>query len=128
MPSILDPDSLDTLARTPASDLKRLGWRGVLETVKRTGKVVVTNHDRPEAVILGIEEFDALLQAAQAGRARELDALAALRRRFDQRLATLDADDAGRRLRRVMRAPAKLGGKLKIDKPTIGKRKVGKRA
>jgi len=114
-------DALDGLPRTPASDIKRLGWRGVMTTVGRVGKVVVTNHDRPEAVILGIEEFDALSQAAEAGRSRELDALAALRQRFDQRLATLDAKGAGRRLRAAMAAPAKLGGKLKAGKPKAGK-------
>ena len=32
---------LESLPRTPASDLKKLGWRGVMKSVARHGKTVV---------------------------------------------------------------------------------------
>jgi len=43
---------LAKLPRTPASDLKKLGWRGMMKTLRAKGKLVVTNHDEPEAVII----------------------------------------------------------------------------
>ena len=39
--------------------------------------------------------------------------LAALRQRFDQRLASLETDDAGERLREVLHEPATLDGTIK---------------
>jgi PHD/YefM family antitoxin component YafN of YafNO toxin-antitoxin module len=101
------------LARTPASDVKKLGWRGVMRAVGREGKVLVTNHDQPEAVILSTDEYQRLLQAAQGAEARQDDALDALRRRFDERLASLAAPDAGERLRGVFAQPAVLAGQVK---------------
>ena len=91
--------AVQSLPRTPASDVKKLGWRGVMRTVGREGRVLVTNHDQPEAVILSTDEYQRLVQAAAANQGREGDALAALRRQFDERLATLAAPDAGARLR-----------------------------
>ncbi len=109
----LQLDAIDDLPRTPASDVKKLGWRGVMKSVGRIGKVVVTNHNQPEAVILSTAEYDLILQALQAAAARDGDALEHLRQRFDQRLASLQADDAGERLRALMREPARLGGKAR---------------
>lgn len=43
---------MEALPRVPASDVKRRGWRGVMWTLREEGAVLVTNHDRPEAVIL----------------------------------------------------------------------------
>lgn len=106
-------EPVEDLHRTPASDVKKLGWRGVMRTVDREGRVVVTNHNRPEAVILSIEDYDGILRALEAAGDRDEAALEALRRRFDQRLASLRADDAGDRLRSVLRGPAKLRGKVK---------------
>ena len=112
----LSLDSLapfDQLPRTPASDVKKLGWRGVMRAVGREGKVLVTNHDQPEAVILSTDEYQRLLQAAQGDAARQDDALDTLRRRFDQRLSALAAADAGERLRGVFAQPATLGGAVR---------------
>lgn len=106
-------DTLEDLPRTPASSLKTLGWRGVMQAVRRTGSVLVTNHDKPEAVILSTEAYAALVSAVQAARRKDETALEALRARFDERLAALQADDAGDRLRAVMDAPAKLRGKVR---------------
>ena len=106
-------ENLDALPRTPASALKLRGWRGVMDDVRRDGAVLVTNHDRPEAVILPAEAYAALVRAANAGERRDADVLETLRARFDQRLAALRDDDAGDRLRGVMDAPATLHGKAK---------------
>ena len=61
----LAPSAVDALARTPASDVKKLGWRGVMRQVGRDGAVVVTHHDRPEAVILSTDAYQRLVQAGQ---------------------------------------------------------------
>lgn len=106
-------DVIEDLPRAPASDVKKLGWRGVMKAVGRVGKLVVTNHNQPEAVILSTEEYSLLLGALQEAANRDDAALDALRHRFDERLASLQAGDAGDRLRSVMRGPARLGGKVK---------------
>lgn len=108
------PNTLDDLTRTPASDVKKLGWRGVMRALESSGKAVVTNHNRPEAVILSVAEYDKILAALRTAADRDQDALDGLRRRFDQRLAALQADDAGARLRAEMRGPAQLGGKARV--------------
>jgi prevent-host-death family protein len=106
-------DAIGNLPRTPASNVKKLGWRGVMKAMARVGKMVVTNHNEPEAVILSAQEYDAIVHAlAEAGLTHE-SALDTLRHRFDERLAALQTADAGDRLRTVMQAPPKLGGKVK---------------
>ena len=113
----LQLEAIDDLPRTPASDVKKLGWRGVMKSIGRIGKVVVTNHDQPEAVILSAAEYDLILQALQAAANaaanKEGDALEQLRLRFDQRLAALQAEDAADRLRALVREPACLDGKVR---------------
>lgn len=111
LPLYLDP--LDDLPRTPASDVKKLGWRGVMKSLGSIGKVVVTNHNQPEAVILSAAEYDLILRALQQAAAKDGDALDALRLRFDARLASLQDDDAGDRLRRLMDGPARLRGEVR---------------
>jgi len=113
MAHALKLDDIETLPRTPASDVKKLGWRGVMRTISRMGRVVVTNHNEPEAVILSAEEYGAIMRALHAASARDQAALDTLRRRFDERLVSLQAADAGQRLRATMRGPARLGGKVK---------------
>lgn len=109
----LAPSAFPALPRTPASDVKKLGWRGVMRVVGQGGGVLVTNHDRPEAVILSTEEYQRLLQAAEAARALQEDALQALRRRFDERLAGLRSPDAADRLRGALAQPAALAGQVR---------------
>lgn len=109
----LQLDALDALPRTPASDVKKLGWRGVMKTVARDGKVVVTNHNTPEAVILSADAYDAILRALDAANAPQRAALDVLQAQFDARLAALQASDAGARLRAVMDAPVALRGKVR---------------
>ncbi len=113
---IFQIEAIDKLHRTPASDVKKLGWRGVMRSIGREGKVVVTNHNEPEAVILSAVEYDAIKQALQEAASRTEPALDALRQRFDDRLAALQAADAGDRMRALMRSPARLDGKARAGK------------
>lgn len=113
MPPSLTLDQIENLPHKPASDVKRVGWRGVMQTVGREGKVVVTNHRRPEAVILSIDEYDAIRQALRRVAGRSEPALEALRRRFDERLASLQEPDAGARLGGLMADPVRLAGEVK---------------
>lgn len=106
---------LEDLPRTPASDVKKLGWRGVMKAVGIQGRVVVTNHNEPEAVILSARDYDAIMQALHEAGARDEEVLDTLRRRFDDRLASLQAADAADHLRNVLRRPARLGGKVKAN-------------
>lgn len=101
------------LSRIPASDVKRRGWRGMMRTVSIEGTVLVTNHGQPEAVILSAAAYSALAEQASQTASRVESELEVLRRRFDERLASLAAPGASMRLRAVMRGPARLRGKVK---------------
>lgn len=105
--------SLSNLPVAPASSVKTEGWRGMMRALSVEGKLLITNHNEPEAVILSTAEYSRLVDAAQAANQALSDPLAELRRRFDERLAALDSDDTAHRLRAVMRTPGKLGGKVK---------------
>jgi prevent-host-death family protein len=109
----LQIEAIDKLHHTPASSVKKLGWRGVMRSIGREGKVVVTNHNEPEAVILSAAEYGAIKQALQDAASRTQPALDMLRLRFDDRLAALQAADAGERLRALAGSPAQLGGKVR---------------
>lgn len=109
----LDLETISDLPRTAASDVKKLGWRGVMKAVDRAGKVVVTHHDEPQAVILSTEAYHEILQALQQARSKNESALETLRHRFDERLASLKDADAGKRLRTIVRSRVRLGGKVR---------------
>ena len=106
-------DPIEQLPQTPATDVKKLGWRGVMKSVARSGKVVVTNHNEPEAVILSVQVYAAIKSALHEAASRTEPALEVLRQRFDERLAALQQADAGERLRTLMQSPARLDGKVK---------------
>lgn len=106
-------DAISALPKIPASDVKKLGWRGVMRDVQKSGRVVVTNHDAPEAVILSAREYEAIIQALDKARGRDQATLEALRERFDERLKALKAPGAAARLLAAARKPVKLRGKVK---------------
>lgn len=113
------PARFETLAQlptAPASTIKREGWKGVMRSLSGVGQLVVTNHNEPEAVILSTQEYDRLIKAAHSASKALNDPLQALRDQFDARLASLDAPDAGNRLRDLMNKPAALDGKVKAGK------------
>lgn len=117
MSAVMPLESLESLPRTPASDVKKLGWRGVMDTVRREGKVVVTNHDRPEAVILPVAEYDRLLQLLHAASEKDRATLEALRRKYDERLASLQEPGAGEKLASIFDKPLDLGGRVIAGEP-----------
>jgi PHD/YefM family antitoxin component YafN of YafNO toxin-antitoxin module len=82
-------------------------------TLRSKGKLVVTNHDEPEAVIIPVAEYNAIMQLVEQSEAQAESALAGLRRTFDERLSVLQGRSAATRLQSTMRGPAKLGGKVK---------------
>ena len=75
----------------------------VLETVIQGGVVVITKHESPKAVLVGLDEFRALARA----RTSQLDTL---RREFDALLARMQAPEARAGMRAAFDAtPAELG-------------------
>jgi prevent-host-death family protein len=106
-------EPLASLAVVAASEVKTAGWRGVTRALEQHGIVVVTNHDRPQAVIVSVAEYEALVALAQQETRRRESAIEVLRRDFDARLAALRAPDAGPRLRSAMRRGPRLRGKVK---------------
>ena len=104
---------VEKLPQAPASDVKKLGWRGIMKAVRSRGKLVVTNHTEPEAVIIPVDVYEAIVQIVGRSELQADTALADLRSAFDKRLAVLQDRSAGDRLRSIVRNPAKLGGKVK---------------
>lgn len=116
MPPSFDAKPLVDLAQlpqAPTSDVKKLGWRGLMKTVHSSGKLVITKHSEPEAVIMSAREYAQLMQVAWQTAPQTQSTLEFLQQRFDQRLAALQAPDAGDRLRNVMHERARLEGKVK---------------
>ena len=92
-------DRLAGLATEPATSIKSLGWKKILAKVLVKGRLVVTNHNTPEAVVLSIKEFTTLLD-----RAAQNDPLVTLKRQFEDRLAVLRTPQAGQRLQAAFTA------------------------
>jgi len=107
------PELLDQLPTAPASSVKKNGWRGVMRALSANGRLLVTNHSQPEAVILSAAEYTKLVGVVEAARQAAPDPLEDLRRRFDERLAVLDDADAGDRLRALTESPARLAAQVK---------------
>lgn len=103
---------LEHLQRKPVSDVKREGWRGVMKGVDVAGKLLMTNHDQPEAVILSLQEFRRLSELADSALREQQRKLQALSQAFDADLAVLKQADAGRRLRQAFGAAPALKGKV----------------
>jgi len=105
--------ALSQLPVAAASAVKKEGWRGMMRALSVQGKLLITNHNAPEAVILSTSEYSRLVAAASAVRQSPSDPLAQLRQDFDQRLASLQQPDAGARLRALMDEPGALDGQVK---------------
>lgn len=106
------PDHIAALERKPVSDVKREGWRGIMKTVSASGRLLMTNHERPEAVILSLAEYRALAEQADHAQREKQHTLDRLARRFDEDLAALRQPDAGDRLRAAFDAPLRLGDEV----------------
>ena len=86
-----------------ATDAKKQFGR-VLEMALRGGAVVITRHDAPKAVLLSVDEFNALTRATE----RTLDTLSA---EFDAMLARMQTPRARARMTAAFRASPKELGK-----------------
>ena len=106
---------LAKLPRIPASDLKKLGWRGMMNAMRSKGSLLVTNHAEPEAVIIPVAEYEDLMRLAAQSEAEAESALANLRRSFDERLSALQGQSAATGLQSTIRGSAKLGGKVRAE-------------
>lgn len=80
-----------------ASEVKSK-WRMIVNEA-RDKEVIVTNYNRPEAVVMSAERYAELQAAARAN-----DPLRRLREEFEQELAVLRSPDAGKRLREIFAA------------------------
>jgi AbrB family looped-hinge helix DNA binding protein len=107
---------LRPLARTGAGAATLDEVAGCLSGVARaqasTGRLLMTNHDQPEAVILSLQEYRPLTEQAARAQRDSQDKLDSLSRAFDAELAVLQKPDAGDRLRSVFDAPLGLNGEV----------------
>ena len=91
------------MKKRAASEVKS-HWREIVAEAIAHGEVLVTNHQRPEVVVLSVDRH-AKLQKDAAGN----DPLATLRAEFDKELAVLRDSRASSRLRKVFAStPAQL--------------------
>jgi len=100
------------LERKPVSDVKREGWRGIMRSVDAAGKVLMTNHEQPEAVIMSLREYRLLTELAERVQRENKSKLERLTRAFDAELAVLKQPEAGDRLREAFGAPLALNGEV----------------
>ncbi len=107
-----DFPAVQDLPRKAASEVKSDGWPATVREAQDFGKLLVTNHNRPEAVILAVREYEKLVQLARRSGDQMERALVDLQGEYDQRLSLLDEKGAADKLRSI-RGPAKLRGKLK---------------
>jgi prevent-host-death family protein len=89
-----------------ATDAKKEFAR-VLEMVIRGGVVVITKHDAPKAVLLSVDEFNALAQAPS----RQLDALSG---EFDTLLARMQTPKARAGMKAAFAASPKQLGRAAV--------------
>ncbi len=83
-----------------------------MRCVDSTGRLLMTNHDQPEAVILSLQEYRLVTEQAARAQRDSQDKLDSLSRAFDGELAVLQQPDAGERLRSAFDAPLGLNGEV----------------
>ena len=105
-PNISRPEAIDRFTRgLPAVSATKLvaGMHKVTSAVLTHGAVVVTRHDEPAMVLMSIDRYLALEQAAEP----DLDALT---RQFDDMFASMQGDEAAEAMESAFAmAPAELG-------------------
>jgi prevent-host-death family protein len=70
-------------ARRSASEVKSQ-WRSIVDQANDVGEVIVTNYNRPEAVVVSVDQYAKLKEQAAAN-----DPLARIRADLDRKLAWL---------------------------------------
>ena len=104
---------IDDLERVQASDVKKRGWRGLLERAQTSvaGAVLVRNHARPEGVLMTVAAYEQLRQAANdSGGAADLQALS---EDFARRLDVLRTPQGDASLREALQTA------LDFDEPVF---------
>jgi prevent-host-death family protein len=110
-----DLPTLDQLPRQTSSHVKNK-WRELVQEVRESGSVAITNHSAVEMVLVDARTYERLAESAAALKAREASVLDQLSAQFEQRLAVLQQADAGKRVDAVfaskgrMRKRPKAGG------------------
>jgi prevent-host-death family protein len=89
-----------------ATDAKN-GFGRILETVIRGGRVVIAKHDSPKAVLISMDEFNALSNARRA----ELETLS---EEFDRLLARMQTPAARASMNAAFHATPKELGKAAV--------------
>ncbi|MFU8831909.1 MAG: type II toxin-antitoxin system prevent-host-death family antitoxin [Wenzhouxiangella sp.] len=87
------------MERYSASDIKKLGWKAVSTRVHEYGPVLITNHNRPDAVVMDSDHYQALVASAERN-----DPLQKLRAQFARRLEQLESTRAANDFRRAISA------------------------
>lgn len=91
------------MKKRAASEVKAR-WRDIVADAKAHGEIMVTNHARPEVVVLSLDRYAKLKNDAAAN-----DPLSTLRAEFDRELAMLGHAGSSSRLRQVFAStPAQL--------------------
>lgn len=98
-------DALVGLPTATAADVKRLGWRKIMDTAQSQGAVVVTHHGVPEGVVVSAAEFERMQAAGRAAQATQERLLGDYRRQFREHLAVLAEPDTADRMREFMDRP-----------------------
>lgn len=101
MAAVAYKKSRGELETATASEMNS-GWKTVLTRVQRKGAVLVTSHNRPEAVILSMDAYDHLVKGAAAAESGNAMTLDALRADFDKRLSALKKPGAADKIRKFM--------------------------
>jgi prevent-host-death family protein len=103
---------LEDLPRQTASDVKNK-WRDVVREVREAGSVAITNHSSVEVVLVNADAYRQLAASAAALKEREASVLDQLSAQFDQRLASLQAPDAGKKAASVFQRKGRLSSRPK---------------
>src|SRR5438067_917780 len=99
-PMLADLPTLDQLPRQSASQVKNR-WRDLVQQVRQTGSVAITNHSAVEMVLVDAQTYESLAANSAALKARELSVIDRLSVQFEQRLAVLQGSDAQARVNAV---------------------------
>lgn len=109
---IAELPNLEDLPRQTASDVKNK-WREVVREVRATGSVAITNHSSVEVVLVDADAYRQLAASAAAFKERETLILDQLSAQFKERLASLQAPDAGAKAAAVFQRRGRLSSRPK---------------
>lgn len=73
-------------------------WRDIKSDIIKGRLILIFNHKQPEAVILSPEVYQLMIGELELSRKRGSSALKELSRRFDAKLASLNASDSAEKI------------------------------